>query len=280
MEQQRAAAGVIAGDQGQVQVAAGHPRDERGRLLAVQLDLDPAVPRGEALEHRGDVTGGIVVGHPEPDPTGERLPTEGGLGLGVQVEHAPGVTQERLPVGRQLQMPWAAHQQLAPEGRFQLLQLHAHRGLRAMHLAGRARQRAGVYHRDEALEPVHLQIAGHHRRRPSIRYSNTCLKDYALLASESQPDDERMNTDQQNPGALGRHDRRHAGGALPFILGSVILGTIGIFVHEAGTDPLTATWFRCAFGLLGLTLWIAGAGSSAACVRAGRAGAGCSPPGG
>lgn len=66
-----------------------------------------------------------------------------------------------------------------------------------------------------------------------------------------------MNTDQpQNPQAPDRHARMRAGGALPFVLGSVILGTIGIFVHEAGTDPLTATWFRCAFGLLGLTLWI------------------------
>ncbi|MBA1276065.1 DMT family transporter [Stutzerimonas azotifigens] len=65
-----------------------------------------------------------------------------------------------------------------------------------------------------------------------------------------------MNTDEQNPKALDRHNSIRAGGALPFVLGSVILGTIGIFVHEAGTDPLTATWFRCAFGLLGLTLWI------------------------
>lgn len=45
-------------------------------------------------------------------------------------------------------------------------------------------------------------------------------------------------------------------GALPFILGSMLLGTIGIFVHEADVSPLTATWFRCAFGLIGLTLWI------------------------
>jgi drug/metabolite transporter (DMT)-like permease len=45
-------------------------------------------------------------------------------------------------------------------------------------------------------------------------------------------------------------------GALPFVLGSVVLGTIGIFVYEADVHPLTATWFRCAFGLIGLTLWI------------------------
>lgn len=46
-----------------------------------------------------------------------------------------------------------------------------------------------------------------------------------------------------------------AGGTLPFVLGSVVLGTIGIFLHQSGADPLTATWFRCAFGLLGLSLW-------------------------
>lgn len=47
-----------------------------------------------------------------------------------------------------------------------------------------------------------------------------------------------------------------ASGALPFIFGSTILGTIGIFVHEAHAHYLTATWFRCAFGLLGLTGWL------------------------
>lgn len=50
----------------------------------------------------------------------------------------------------------------------------------------------------------------------------------------------------------------HSGGALPFLLGNILLGTIGVFVHQAHADPLTATWFRCAFGLLGLTLWLLG----------------------
>jgi len=45
-------------------------------------------------------------------------------------------------------------------------------------------------------------------------------------------------------------------GASPFLLGSMLLGTIGVFVHQANAAPLTATWFRCAFGLLGLTLWV------------------------
>ena len=50
--------------------------------------------------------------------------------------------------------------------------------------------------------------------------------------------------------------RGSAAGAAPFLLGNALLGTIGVFVHQANTDPLTATWFRCAFGLLGLTAWL------------------------
>lgn len=46
-----------------------------------------------------------------------------------------------------------------------------------------------------------------------------------------------------------------------FVAGNALLGTIGVFVHQAQSDPLTVTWFRCAFGLLGLTLWIAWRGS-------------------
>lgn len=49
---------------------------------------------------------------------------------------------------------------------------------------------------------------------------------------------------------------RRQGGVAPFLLGAALLGTIGIFVHAAGADPLTTTWFRCAFGLVGLTVWL------------------------
>ncbi|MFE1570582.1 hypothetical protein ACFIQG_02015 [Comamonas odontotermitis] len=53
--------------------------------------------------------------------------------------------------------------------------------------------------------------------------------------------------------------RQHAvtSGALPFLLGCMLLGTVGVFVQEAHAAPITATWFRCAFGLLGLTAWMA-----------------------
>lgn len=47
------------------------------------------------------------------------------------------------------------------------------------------------------------------------------------------------------------------GSGLPaFLLGSALLGTIGVFVAGAGTDAVTTTWFRCAFGLMGLTVWV------------------------
>jgi drug/metabolite transporter (DMT)-like permease len=39
--------------------------------------------------------------------------------------------------------------------------------------------------------------------------------------------------------------------------GGLLLGTLGVFIEEAGQPALTAVWFRCAFGLLALTLWFA-----------------------
>ena len=42
--------------------------------------------------------------------------------------------------------------------------------------------------------------------------------------------------------------------------GGLLLGTLGVFVQEAGQHPLTTVWFRCAFGLLALLLWGAASG--------------------
>lgn len=38
--------------------------------------------------------------------------------------------------------------------------------------------------------------------------------------------------------------------------GGMLLGTLGVFLEMAGQPALTAVWFRCAFGLLALTLWM------------------------
>ena len=52
-------------------------------------------------------------------------------------------------------------------------------------------------------------------------------------------------------------DARRLEGWITFVLGNALLGTIGVFVDKAQAAPLTVTWFRCAFGLVGLTLWMA-----------------------
>lgn len=39
------------------------------------------------------------------------------------------------------------------------------------------------------------------------------------------------------------------------VAGGLLLGTLGVFVEEAGAHPLTTVWCRCAFGLMALTLW-------------------------
>ena len=81
-----------------------------------------------------------------------------------------------------------------------------------------------------------------------------------------------MSTDVSSSNCLApqRHasPSAHAGhapsrtqqGLLAFVAGSVLLGSVGVFVHQAGADPWTATWFRCAFGWLGLSLWLAATG--------------------
>src|SRR5262245_61194218 len=45
------------------------------------------------------------------------------------------------------------------------------------------------------------------------------------------------------------------GGVALMVGGGLLLGTLGVFVEEAGQHPLTTVWFRCAFGLLALLAW-------------------------
>ncbi len=42
--------------------------------------------------------------------------------------------------------------------------------------------------------------------------------------------------------------------------GGLLLGTVGVFVEEAGQDPATTVWFRCVFGLAALLAWGAATG--------------------
>ncbi len=48
--------------------------------------------------------------------------------------------------------------------------------------------------------------------------------------------------------------RTQRGQAL-MVAGGLLLGTIGIFVEQAGQDPATTVWFRCVFGLAALLAW-------------------------
>jgi len=54
--------------------------------------------------------------------------------------------------------------------------------------------------------------------------------------------------------------RRAREGQALMVAGGLLLGTIGIFVEEAGQDPATTVWFRCVFGLAALLAWGAARG--------------------
>jgi drug/metabolite transporter (DMT)-like permease len=55
-------------------------------------------------------------------------------------------------------------------------------------------------------------------------------------------------------------DGATARGVLLMVAGGLLLGTLGVFVEEAGQHPLTTVWFRCAFGGAALLLWGAATG--------------------
>lgn len=67
------------------------------------------------------------------------------------------------------------------------------------------------------------------------------------------------NATPATSGAMGRSpseaQQRARDGQWLLIAGGMLLGTIGVFVEEAGQHPLLTVWFRCAFGALALLLW-------------------------
>jgi drug/metabolite transporter (DMT)-like permease len=58
----------------------------------------------------------------------------------------------------------------------------------------------------------------------------------------------------------GSGARRARHGVALMVGGGLLLGTLGVFVEEAGQHPLTMVWFRCAFGGVALLLWGAASG--------------------
>lgn len=71
--------------------------------------------------------------------------------------------------------------------------------------------------------------------------------------------------------ALRPASTRERDGQWLLIAGGVLLGTIGVFVEEAGQHPLVTVWFRCAFGALALLAWCLATGRGRELLLHGRA---------
>jgi len=57
-------------------------------------------------------------------------------------------------------------------------------------------------------------------------------------------------------GSIPQDTRRRArDGQALMVAGGLLLGTVGVFVEEAGQHPATTVWFRCVFGLAALLAW-------------------------
>ncbi|HEX4511179.1 MAG TPA: DMT family transporter, partial [Burkholderiaceae bacterium] len=82
-------------------------------------------------------------------------------------------------------------------------------------------------------------------------------RDPALASPRSAPGQDPGSSPGFAPTDPAR--RRRDGQGL-MIAGGMLLGTIGIFVQEAGQDPATTVWFRCVFGLVALLAWGAARG--------------------
>ena len=64
---------------------------------------------------------------------------------------------------------------------------------------------------------------------------------------------------------------RERDGQWLLIAGGVLLGTIGVFVEEAGQHPVVTVWFRCAFGALALLAWCLATGRGRELLLSGKA---------
>lgn len=75
-----------------------------------------------------------------------------------------------------------------------------------------------------------------------------------LRATASPPPGDPADRAEGANATVSGQRRRREGQAL-MIGGGLLLGTIGVFVEEAGQDPATTVWFRCVFGLVALVAW-------------------------
>jgi drug/metabolite transporter (DMT)-like permease len=61
----------------------------------------------------------------------------------------------------------------------------------------------------------------------------------------------------------GPKTQQERSGQWLLVLGGMLLGTVGVFVEEAGQHALVTVWFRCAFGALALLAWGLASGRTA-----------------
>ncbi len=70
----------------------------------------------------------------------------------------------------------------------------------------------------------------------------------------------QTKTTMTSPSPDAAHAVSERQGLWLMVAGGALLGTIGVFVQEAGQHPLITVWFRCAFGAVALLLWSAATG--------------------
>lgn len=96
----------------------------------------------------------------------------------------------------------------------------------------------------------------------SIRFANGSLPKDALYRMASTVHTAAMSSRLQihvaptTSASLPDDTRRRArDGQALMVAGGLLLGTVGVFVEEAGQHPATTVWFRCVFGLAALLAW-------------------------
>lgn len=70
----------------------------------------------------------------------------------------------------------------------------------------------------------------------------------------------QTKTATTSPSPATEHTVGERQGLWLMVAGGALLGTIGVFVQEAGQHPLITVWFRCVFGAMALLIWSAATG--------------------
>jgi drug/metabolite transporter (DMT)-like permease len=57
------------------------------------------------------------------------------------------------------------------------------------------------------------------------------------------------------PNSIARQPSSSREGVLAFSVAAVLMGTMGVFVEQAGLDPITTVFYRCVFGLAAIAVY-------------------------